>query len=110
MDAEPYNISVPESAVKLLKDKLSLATFPDELDEAGWSYGAPLKDVKRLAMHWKDGFNWRMQEQKLNQLPHYQAKIAVDGFETLHLHFVHQKSPIRGAIPLLFAHGCTAFV
>lgn len=107
MDVQPHPIAVPEPALKLLKDKLSLASFPDELDEPGWDYGAPLKDIKRLASYWQNGFDWRKQEAQLNELPNYRAKVSVDGFETLDIHFVHQKSSKQGAIPLLFVHGCT---
>ena len=105
-DIKPYQISVPDSELERLRQKLSTASFPDELDEAGWSYGAPLADVKRLAAYWKDGFDWRKAEAKLNELPSFQTPIQVDGFEPLNIHFVHQKSNINEAIPLLFCHGC----
>ena len=45
-------------------------------------------------------------EAKLNELPNFEATVAVDGFEPFQLHFVHQKSPAPDAIPLLFVHGC----
>lgn len=38
-------------------------------------------------------------------LPQFTTNIAVDGFETLKIYFVHQKSEVKGAIHLLFAHG-----
>ena len=105
-DIKPYQISVPDSELERLRQKLSTATFPDELDQAGWDYGAPLADIKRLAAYWKDEFDWRKAEAKLNELPNFQTPIQLDGFESLNIHFVHQKSPIKEAIPLLFCHGC----
>ena len=33
------------------------------------------------------------------------TKIDVDGFGTYDVHFVHQKSEVKNAIPLLFSHG-----
>jgi hypothetical protein len=33
----------------------------------------------------------------------------VDGHGTLSIHYVHQRSSIPGAIPLLFVHGCRSF-
>lgn len=103
----PFEISIPDERVELLKKKLSLATFPDELDEAGWDLGAPLADVKRLTTYWNDGFDWRKQESQLNnKLPQFTTDITVDGFGSLEIHLVHQKSEIKGAIPLLFVHGC----
>ncbi|KJZ73397.1 hypothetical protein HIM_07191 [Hirsutella minnesotensis 3608] len=104
---EPFRIEVPDSAIQRLKDKLSLSTFPDEVDFSDdWNYGAPRADVKRLAAHWRDGFDWRAQEAKLNELPHYKTKIPVDGFGELNIHFLHKKSSKPGSIPLLFCHGC----
>ncbi|CAF9921119.1 hypothetical protein IMSHALPRED_005087 [Imshaugia aleurites] len=102
---EPYTISVPEEQRQRLTKKLEATTFPDELDHAGWDYGAPLADVKRLAIYWRETFDWRRQEAKLNELPNFKTAIQVDGFESLDIHFVYQKSNVEGAIPLLFSHG-----
>ncbi|KAL9639853.1 MAG: hypothetical protein Q9164_000673 [Protoblastenia rupestris] len=102
---EPYTISVPDSKLQQLHDKLEAAELPDELDAAGWDYGAPLADVKRLTAFWKNQYDWRTQEEKLNQLPNFKAVVSIDGFGTLDIQFVHQKSEVQGAIPLLFCHG-----
>lgn len=102
----PFQINVSESSIKSLNDKLSLATFPDELTDANWELGAPLSHVQRLSEYWRNGFDWRAQEAKLNQLPQFTTKIAAERFGELDVHFVHQKSKVDGAIPLLFVHGC----
>lgn len=102
-----FAISVPESEIEKLKTKLSLATFPQDVEMSdSWSYGAPLKDIKRLASHWQDGFDWRAAESKLNdELPQFTTTIAVEGFDDIQVHFVHQRSPRSNSIPLLFYHG-----
>lgn len=103
---ESFKINVPNSAIKRLKDKLELTTWPDEVDFSNdWNYGAPLADIKRLATYWKDGFDWRAHERKLNQLPQFTTTINVDGFGDLQVHFLHEKSPSSSSIPLLFCHG-----
>ncbi|MCJ1395409.1 hypothetical protein MMC18_008295, partial [Xylographa bjoerkii] len=102
---QPYSISVSDDELSQLSEKLSHAKFPDELDEAGWDYGTPLADVKKLATYWKDEFNWRNAETKLNQLPNYQCTVQAEGFDPLQIHFVHAKSEVENAIPLLFIHG-----
>ena len=103
---EPYTVSISDSELERLAQKLSLTSFPDELDEADWAYGSPLADVKRLATYWKETFNWKDAEAKVNELPNYITPIQAEGFESLKIHFVHQKSEVDGAIPLLFVHGC----
>ena len=105
-DIQPYTLSIPEEALSNLSEKLSTASFPDELDGAGWDYGAPLADIKRLTVYWKEKFSWRDAERKINELPNYKTTIEVDGFDPLSIHFVHQKSKNDAAIPLLFVHGC----
>ena len=103
---EPYKVSVPKHDLQLLHQKLSIVRFPDELDGTGNAYGAPLKDIKRLAAHWKDKFDWRAAEAKINELPQFTTHIqAGPDFEALNIHFVHQESPVEGAVPLLFSHG-----
>ena len=101
----PYKIAIPQEKVDRLKQKLALADFPTELDGADWEYGTPLAEVKRLTEYWHQSFDWKKAEAKLNELPHFATDINVDNFETLNIHFVHQKSEVKGAIPLLFAHG-----
>lgn len=103
---QDFKIAIPESKLETLKAKLSLTEFPDELDGAGWSYGAPLSDIKRLHNHWLNSFDWRAQEQKLNDaLPQYTTDVPVDRFGSITTHFIHQKSQNARAIPLLFCHG-----
>lgn len=56
---KPFGILVPQARLDRLTSKLDNADFPDELDDVGWDYGAPLADVKRLTAYWKDSFDWR---------------------------------------------------
>lgn len=76
-----------------------------QLDDAVWDYGAPLADIKRLANYWEKSFDWRAQEQSLNELPNFHRAIKVDGFPELDIHYLHQPSSSADAVPLLFCHG-----
>ncbi|KAJ6471629.1 Alpha/Beta hydrolase protein [Mycena vitilis] len=106
MTETPFRISVSDEQLNSLKQRLELTTFPDELVDAGWSYGAPLADVKRLVARWKDGYDWRKHEALLNaELPQFTRDITVDGFGALNIHYVHRRSELETAIPLLFVHG-----
>ena len=102
----PFKLSVPEAEIELLRQKLELVRFPDELEDAGWDYGVPLAHIKRLVARWKEGFDWRKSEAEINKLPQYIRDIEVEGFGTLNIHYVHQRSQRDSAIPLLFVHGC----
>ncbi|KAF9453156.1 alpha/beta-hydrolase [Macrolepiota fuliginosa MF-IS2] len=107
MSAEtPFKIAVPDEEIALLKKKLELTRFPDELEDAGRNYGVPLKDIQRLVAYWKDGYDWKKHEAQLNEeLPQFMRDIEVEGFGTLNVHYVHKKSSLPSATPLLFVHG-----
>ncbi|KAJ7681483.1 Alpha/Beta hydrolase protein [Mycena rosella] len=106
MSESPFKISVPDANLDRLQQKLKLTTLPDELEGAGWDYGVPLADVKRLVARWSDGYDWRHHEALLNaELPQFTRAISVEGHGTLAIHYVHQRSEAAGAIPLLFVHG-----
>lgn len=102
-----FKIAVPDAEIEKLKAKLSLTTFPGDVEMSdSWSYGAPLKDIKRLAERWQDGFDWRAAEAKLNQqLAQFTTAVPVEGFGDVDLHFVHHRSSRPDSIPLLFCHG-----
>ena len=103
---KPFKLAVPDADIELLHDKLGLARFPDELDGAEWDYGVPLNDVKRLTEYWKTKFDWRKAEAEINNLPMFTRDIEVDGFGSLNIHYVHCRSKLDDALPLLFVHGC----
>ncbi|KAG1793534.1 Alpha/Beta hydrolase protein [Suillus plorans] len=101
-----FQIDIPDEKLTILRAKLELASFPNELEDAGWKYGAPLADIKRLTERWKNGYDWRKYEKEINeQLPMFTRDIDVDGFGALNIHYVHKKSETVDAIPLLFCHG-----
>src|ERR1700750_3260658 len=63
----PLAIPVTDDALMDLKARLARARFPDELDGAGWDYGMNLGYLKGLVEYWRDRFDWRAQERRLNQ-------------------------------------------
>ncbi|KAK2732371.1 hypothetical protein FQN55_004244 [Onygenales sp. PD_40] len=102
----PYTINIPQSKIDKLKQKLALADLPDELDGAGWDLGSPLAEISRLVKVWEK-WDWRAAEERLNQQcgQQFETEVDVDGFGGLSVHFVHQRSELANAIPLLFVHG-----
>ena len=101
-----YKIDVPQVKLDRLKQKLEHYEWPTELEDVGWDYGPPQKDIKRFYNHWKDKFDWRAHEKKMNDtLPQFETTVNVEGFGDIDMHFIHQKSDVEGAIPLCFVHG-----
>lgn len=86
---QPYKISVSDDSLEDLRQRLALAKFPTQLEspkQDDWDFGTPVKELQRLVEYWKDGFDWRNAERKLNELPQYQTQIDVDGFGRLDIH------------------------
>lgn len=103
----PFQISVSTEALEALQTHLSITRFPDELDDAEWDYGSPLADVQRLVARWKNGYDWRKYEKELNEkLPMFTMGVQVEGHGGLDVHYVHGRSKVMDAVPLLFVHGC----
>lgn len=103
---KPFQIAISDREIDLLRQRLVLAHFPNELDGDDKLQGPSLTTIKRLVQRWRSGYSWRAQEAKLNaEFPQFTRDIDVDGFGTLNIHYIHKKSTIRGAIPLLFIHG-----
>ncbi|ADB48721.1 epoxide hydrolase family protein [Conexibacter woesei] len=96
----PFTIDVPQADLDDLRDRLARTRWVDELPGAGTDYGMPLATVRALADHWQDSFDWRAQEAKLNELPHFVTEI--DGEQ---IHFLHIRSPHADALPLVMTHG-----
>ena len=96
----PFTIRVPDSVLVDLKQRLARARFPGEIAGSGWDYGTNLAYLKELVTYWRDRFDWRAAERRLNQFD--QFTTAIDGLE---VHFIHQRSKNPGALPLAVTHG-----
>ena len=96
----PFEISIPQSVLDDLQERLARTRFPDEIEGAGWDYGANLAYMKEFVQYWHDEFDWREQERRLNEFD--QFKTNIDGLD---IHFIHQRSPVADAMPLIITHG-----
>ena len=95
----PFTIRVPDAVLTDLKARLARPRFLPPLQD-GWTHGTDVTYLKTLVTYWRDKFDWRAQERKLNQFNHFTTTI--DG---LKIHFIHQKSKHPNAFPLIITHG-----
>lgn len=96
----PFTIRIPDADLKDLKARLATARIAAPLQGDGWTHGTDVAYLRQLVAYWRDGFDWRAQERKLNQLE--QFTTTIDGLE---VHFVHRRSKNPNAMPLLITHG-----
>lgn len=96
----PFSFHTPEPVLADLRRRLETTRWPDEIPGTGWDYGANLEELRDLAAYWRDGFDWRAQEERINQLPHHRTEI--DG---LGIHFLHYRGSGPNPMPILLIHG-----
>jgi pimeloyl-ACP methyl ester carboxylesterase len=100
IEIRPFQVAIPQPDLDDLRHRLARTRWPDELPGVGWGRGVPLGYLEGLAAYWADGFDWRAQEARLNQLP--QFTTTIDGQP---IHFLHVRSPEPEALALLVTHG-----
>ncbi|HEX6231576.1 MAG TPA: epoxide hydrolase [Jiangellaceae bacterium] len=99
-DIRPFSIDIPQAELDELADRLARVRWANEIPGAGSDYGVPVERVRGLVEYWRDGYDWRAWEEKLNSHP--QFTTTIDG---QNVHFLHIKSPKPDAFPLILTHG-----
>jgi pimeloyl-ACP methyl ester carboxylesterase len=96
----PFRVEIPQADLDDLHRRLAAARFPRPLPGAAWERGVPVDYLRDLAGYWRDGYDWRRHEARLNEFP--QFTTTIDGQR---IHFLHVRSPNPDATPLLLIHG-----
>jgi pimeloyl-ACP methyl ester carboxylesterase len=96
----PFRISIPDTDLADLKDRLARTRWPEAECVDDWSQGIPLDYTRELARYWADEYDWRAREAALNRFDQFTTEI--DGLD---IHFIHQRSPHDDALPLVITHG-----
>jgi hypothetical protein len=97
---EPFRVTVPQTALDDLKRRLALTRWPNAQPVGDWGQGVPLLKARALVEHWRDRYDWRLFETKLNSIPQFRTRTDRLGF-----HFIHLKSRHANALPLILTHG-----
>jgi len=84
-----------------LHARIRRTRWPAAIAGAGWSTGADFDYVKALAAYWLDGYDWRAQEQLLNErLPGWETTIGGS-----RVHFARCQGQGPRPVPLVLLHG-----
>src|SRR5437870_904298 len=100
MPTSPFTIRVPDETLTDLRSRLERTRWPDENPGGGWQYGSDLRYMQALANYWREKYDWRVHEARLNRLRQFVASI--DGID---LHFIHEPGVGPAPLPLLLSHG-----
>jgi pimeloyl-ACP methyl ester carboxylesterase len=99
----PFTIAVPDDILTDLRARLSNTRFTTRSSDSYWGGGVDPSWLRELVAYWRDGFDWRAAEARLNTFPQFLASI--DGRD---VHFVHVRGVAHGNIKpmtLVLSHG-----
>ncbi|KAF2365460.1 Epoxide hydrolase N-terminal [Trinorchestia longiramus] len=100
----PFVIDIPAESLKDLKTRLELPPrLTSSLDGANFTYGMDSTTMAVILKYWKDTYDWKKREKKLNAYKHFKTRI-----EGLDIHFMRASPPANSGKtvrPLLLLHG-----
>ena len=96
----PFRAEFPQGAVDDLKRRLRTTRWPERETVGDWSQGVPLAKAQALIAYWRDKYDFRRFETRINTFPQFRTRI--DG---LGIHFIHVRSPHADALPIVLTHG-----
>jgi epoxide hydrolase len=98
-DVRPFQVDI-DAAIEDLRVRLHQTRWPEPQTVDDWSQGTPLSYARELCQYWLEDYAWPAAHQRLNQFPQFMTTI--DGLD---IHFIHVRSPLPTATPLVLTHG-----
>jgi pimeloyl-ACP methyl ester carboxylesterase len=97
-----FFIQVPDTILARIADRVRSAHFPITSKGAGWRYGVDALWFRELVDYWRDAFDWRAAEARLNRIEQFVVAI-----EKRDVHFARVAPRLDGPKrpPLLLLHG-----
>ena len=96
-----HPITVAESDLEDLRDRLRRTRWPDRETVDDWSQGIPLTYVQDVCRYWADEYDWRRVEAELNGF----EQLRYTDPSGLGIQVLHAPSPEPAALPLVLTHG-----
>lgn len=103
---QPFRIAIADAALADLSERLARTRFPVEPAEAAWQYGSNGQYMRRFIVQWRERFDWRVWEAKLNA--HEQALVTLtrpDTGKPQTIHVLIERGSGTNPRPLLLTHG-----
>ena len=100
MEPRPFTIRIADEVLDDLRERLARTRWPDEVPGAGWQYGTDLGYLQQLVGYWRERYDWRAHEARLNAFRQFTVPLA-----GIDLHFIHQPGVGPNPLPLLLSHG-----
>jgi pimeloyl-ACP methyl ester carboxylesterase len=98
-DTRPFRVDVPQADLADLYERLAHTRMPQPSPTDDWEYGTPDSYLAETVDYWRNEYDWRAEEARMNEFPQYLTEI--DGQP---IHFIHVPSKVENATPLLLIH------
>jgi pimeloyl-ACP methyl ester carboxylesterase len=99
-EIRPFAIAIDQSLIDDLHHRIDLVRWPEAETVSDWSQGVPLAALRGLVDYWRQDYDWRRCEARLNGFANH--LVEIDGLD---IHFIHARSPHPQAVPLILTHG-----
>ncbi len=96
---EPFTIAIPQTQLDDLHLRLAQTRWPDA-GAGAWQDGADPTYLRDIVGYWRDTYDWRRAEARLNSFP--QVRVDCDG---IRIHALHMRGNGPAPLPLVLTHG-----
>lgn len=94
MTVEPFEIAISDDALQDVTRRLELTRWPHDMENEDWRYGVDARYLKEVVEYWKDGYDWREQERRMNEYQHFRTTI-----DDVPIHFIHERGKGPDPVP-----------
>jgi pimeloyl-ACP methyl ester carboxylesterase len=102
IEGHRFRLDVPQSDLDDLAGRLKRARLPSREPEDGapWEYGTTLAYMSEFLAYWRDAYDWRAQEAKLNRFAQYRIPVG-----EMAVHAIVEPGSGPDPLPLVLSHG-----
>lgn len=96
----PLTIAIPQADIDDLKNRLRHSRWPGDFGNDQGRYGAPRPFIETLANYWRDEYDWRKVELRMNAYDN--QLVEIDGIP---IHFLRMPGKGPNPTPIILTHG-----
>jgi pimeloyl-ACP methyl ester carboxylesterase len=97
---EAFSIHADDAVLDDLKRRLDHTRWADDFANDQWNYGTNGAYLKELVEYWRERYDWRHHESRINSWPNFRTVI-----DQVPIHFLHVRGKGPAPMPLMLNHG-----
>ncbi len=101
IDSHRFRIAIADEVLADLRERLARARLPAYAPKgANWAHGTSLPYMHETLAYWRDRYDWRKVEARLNRFAHYRLPVAGK-----RVHAIVEQGSGKNPLPLILTHG-----